>query len=172
MLRRQDAACAHLLMYRPYLGPGSVLSYVQDYSTLGVDSGDDGVDGHNAQVAKLLSCLGTTGAGRRAVIDAVAKMQGIDDSDELERLNDGTSATKLRVPQQLGETMMDIGLGNLLAPVNLITCTETAEILVNSDAWKDLEFEVALDSGSVVHVCSVDDIGGYRVAESPGIRRP
>ena len=67
--------------------------------------------------------------------------------------------------------MLDIGLGGLLAPVNLITCTETAEILVNADAWKDLEFEVALDSGSVVHVCSVDDIGGYRVGESPGSRR-
>ena len=132
---------------------------------------DDGVGSHNAQVSKLLQCLGTSGSGRRAVIDAVAKLQGIDDPDELERLYDGSSETKLRVPLPLRETMVDIGLGRLLAPVNLITCTETAEILVNADAWKDLEFEVALDSGSVVHVCSVDDIGGYRVAESPGSRR-
>ena len=29
---------------------------------------------------------------------------------------------------------------------------------------------MALDSGSVVHVCSVDDIAGYRVVESPGSR--
>ena len=67
--------------------------------------------------------------------------------------------------------MNDMGLGDLLAPVSLITVTETAEVLVNSDAWKDIEFEVALDSGSVVHVCSVEDCPGYRVGESPGSRR-
>ena len=30
---------------------------------------------------------------------------------------------------------------------------------------------MALDSGSVVRVCSVDDVPGYRVGESPGSRR-
>ena len=29
---------------------------------------------------------------------------------------------------------------------------------------------MALDSGSVVHVCSVDDVPGFRVGESPGSR--
>jgi hypothetical protein len=62
-------------------------------------------------------------------------------------------------------------MGELLAPVQLVTVTETAEVLTNIDAWKDLEFEVALDSGSVVHVCSIDDCPGYRVGESPGSRR-
>ena len=36
---------------------------------------------------------------------------------------------------------------------------------------EDLEFEVALDSGSVVHVCSLDDCRGYRLQESPGSKR-
>ena len=37
--------------------------------------------------------------------------------------------------------------------------------------WKDIEFEVALDSGSVVHVCAPDDCPGYRTEDSPGSRR-
>ena len=69
------------------------------------------------------------------------------------------------------EPLRDIGLGELLAPINLITVQETAEILVNEEAWKDIEFEVALDSGAVVHVCSMEDCPGYRVGESPGSRR-
>ena len=39
------------------------------------------------------------------------------------------------------------------------------------EAWKDIEFEVALDSGSVVHVCAPEDIPGYHVGESAGSRR-
>ena len=74
------------------------------------------------------------------------------------------------MPSDLRGTLTDIGLGNLLQPINLVTVSATAEILVANDAWKDMEFEVALDSGSVVHVCSVDDISGYRVVESPGSR--
>ena len=42
---------------------------------------------------------------------------------------------------------------------------------MNTTVWEDLEFEVALDSGSVVHVCSMEDIPGYRVSESAGSRR-
>ena len=42
---------------------------------------------------------------------------------------------------------------------------------VSEEAWKDIEFEVALDSGSVVHVCSLTDCPGYRLGESPGSRR-
>ena len=134
-------------------------------------SGDvDNVENHNAQVSKLLCMLGATGAGRRAVIDAIAKVQGIDDGSELEKLYDGTSTVKLQVPSALRGTLTDIGLGNLLQPINPVTVTATAEILVANDAWKDMEFEVALDSSSVVHVCSVDDISGYRVVESPGSR--
>jgi hypothetical protein len=47
----------------------------------------------------------------------------------------------------------------------------TGEILTATEAWKDIEFEVALDSGSVVHVCAPDDIPGYHVGDSAGSRR-
>ena len=68
------------------------------------------------------------------------------DADELEDLYSGKTTGKLRVPSDMRETMHEIGLSDLLAPVNLITVTETAEILVSADAWKDIELEVALDS--------------------------
>ena len=134
-----------------------------------VDDGD--VEGHNDQVAKVIACLGETNSGRRAVIKAVAERQGIVDPDELEQMYAGNSSSKLRVPQALRGTLQEIGLGDLLSPVNLVTVKETTEVLVNEEAWRDIEFEVALDSGSVVHVCSIDDCPGYRVAESPGSRR-
>ena len=37
--------------------------------------------------------------------------------------------------------------------------------------WEDIEFEVALDSGSIVHVCSSTDAPGYDVRESAGSKR-
>ena len=132
---------------------------------------NDDVNNHNSQVARILTTLGASGAGRRAVIRAVAERQGIVDPGQLEELCNGNVKGALRVPKELRGTLSDMVLGDLLAPVNLITVTETAEILVNSDSWKDVEFEVALDSGSVVHVCSIEDCPGYRVAESPGSRR-
>ena len=39
------------------------------------------------------------------------------------------------------------------------------------DAWADLEFEEALDSGAVAHVCSPEDCPGYVLEESAGIHR-
>ena len=52
-----------------------------------------------------------------------------------------------------------------------MTVVEKASILVNTEAWEDIEFEVALDSGSVVHVCAPSDIPGYLVEDSSGSRR-
>ena len=37
--------------------------------------------------------------------------------------------------------------------------------------WVDVEFEVALDSGAIVHVCHEDDAPGYMLQESTGSRR-
>jgi hypothetical protein len=65
----------------------------------------------------------------------------------------------------------EIGLGDVLPPINMITVADPAEILVATEQWKDLEFEVALDSGSVVHVCAPGDIPGYLVQASVGSRR-
>ena len=79
---------------------------------------------------------------------------------------------KLMVPTSLREVMRDIGLGDMLTPLHMLEVVETQQqILMSGDAWRDLEFEVALDFGSVVHVCSRDDCPGYELAESPGSRR-
>ena len=49
--------------------------------------------------------------------------------------------------------------------------SDDVECLVNSSEWNDVEFEVALDSGSIVNVCHPDDVPGYAIEESPGSRR-
>ena len=132
---------------------------------------DDAVADNNVQIARILSILGGSGEGRRAIIRAVAERQGITDEDIIEELYGGQSDVKLRVPLEMRTTMIEAGLANVIAPVNLVTVSETAEVLTAGDAWQDIEFEVALDSGSVVHVCSIDDCKGYKVGESPGSRR-
>ena len=43
-----------------------------------------------------------------------------------------------------------------------------SEVLVNSSEWVDVEFEVALDSGSTDHVCHSHDTPGYLVEASAG----
>ena len=40
-----------------------------------------------------------------------------------------------------------------------------------NEEWNDFEFEVALDSGAVIHVCSPSDCPGYTLEESPGSKR-
>ena len=128
-------------------------------------------DLHNLEVAKLIETLGKCGSGRRAIVKAIAERQGIIDEDQLESLYAGSSDVKLKVPSHLRPVLREIGLGSVLAEVNILTSSDPQEILVNTAVWEDLEFEVALDSGSVVHVCAPADIPGYRVGESAGSRR-
>ena len=127
---------------------------------------------HNRQVMKIIIILGQSGSGRRAVIKAIAKTQGIEDDEALEQLYSGKLQKSLMVPTSLREVMRDIGLGDMLTLLHMLEVVETQQqIIMSGDAWRDLEFEVALDSGSVVHVCSRDDCPGYELAESPGSRR-
>ena len=65
----------------------------------------------------------------------------------------------------------EVGLGYALAELRILTTTDPVSIFPVTDQWKDIEFEVALDSGAVVHVCAPGDIPGYLVQESPGSRR-
>ena len=132
---------------------------------------DDGAAKHNLQVLQMIEALGKHGSGRRAVVKALAARQGIVDEDQLELLYSGAPGVKLKVPYLLRQTLEKVGLGNVLAPVNILTVADPAEILVNTAVWEDVEFEVALDSGSVVHVCAPADIPGYHVGESAGSRR-
>ena len=60
----------------------------------------------------------------------------------------------------------------LVSNVSLFESDDT-EILVNEveQQWEDIEFEVALDSGSIVNVCHPDDAPGYILMESSGSKR-
>ena len=57
----------------------------------------------------------------------------------------------------------------LLGMLNVFEA-EDMELLVNEREWEDVEFEVALDSGSIVNVCHPDDCPGYAITESAGSR--
>ena len=60
-----------------------------------------------------------------------------------------------------------------MAPVNLTLVKEQGldQVLMANDAWEDTEFEMALDLGSVVHVCAPGDCPGYLLQESPGSKQ-
>ena len=65
-----------------------------------------------------------------------------------------------------------MGLGHIIARVNFMMVKEKGnQVLMTNDAREDIEFEVALESGSVVHVCVPDDCPGDFLQESPGSRR-
>ena len=48
---------------------------------------------------------------------------------------------------------------------------EAEAILMASEEWNDLAFEVALDLGGVIHVCAPGGCPGYALEESPGSKR-
>ena len=142
--------------------------------SVGTPDLDVELEDRNTQVARLIAALGSTGdSGKRAVLEAIARKQGIDDSAEVDKIFEGKSDVKLQVPRHLRVPLESIGLGEMLAPTQIITTLDHEGILLagESSDWHDVEFEVALDSGSVVHVCSIEDVPGYKVGESPGSRR-
>ena len=124
----------------------------------------EGVNGQNAQIAKLIVAVGDNDS-------AVAKRQGFASDQELDDLADGSSGQKLCVPAHLRSALIEIGLQGALVPINLFAVREKDPVFLAGDAWTDLEFEVAIDSGAVVHVCSPQDCPGYVLEESAGSRR-
>ena len=112
---------------------------------------------------------GVTGAGRRAVFRAIELGQGIDNEEDLLH---GRSDRKINAPPALRQALGDIDRGPLLAPVNMLRTVEKDSILAATNGQcEDLEFEVALDSRSVVHACAPADCPGYQLQESQGSRR-
>ena len=99
----------------------------------------------------------------------MAAKQGID-SEAAEDILDGRSDRKIHVPAYLRSTLQDIGLGEVMAPLNLFKIVGPADepLRMAGNHWDDIEFEVALDSGAVVHVCAPKDCPGYLLDESPG----
>jgi hypothetical protein len=130
----------------------------------------------NAQVARLIVALGENDKGRMAILKAVAERQGIEEETALQDLISGRAKPedRLRVPGHLRVAMCKIGLHEALLPINVITTVEqdgAGSLLIADEAWTDIEFEVALDSGAVIHVCSTDDCPGYFLEESGGSKR-
>ena len=59
-------------------------------------------------------------------------------------------------------------MGKVVAPLSLFEIFGVSEpLVVAGDSWSDLEFEMALDSGAVVYVCSLEDCPGYSLSNSP-----
>ena len=84
---------------------------------------------HNEQVAQLINALGESGAGRRAILRAIATPQGIEDEDEIEDILHGRFERKLDAPPGLREALGSIGLGQTLVPINLMMTREKESIL-------------------------------------------
>ena len=61
----------------------------------------------------------------------------------------------------------------VLATSSVSLCeTEEPAVEINmNEEWCDVEFEVALDSGSQDHVCDESDTPGYQLEDSPGSTR-
>ena len=89
------------------------------------------------------------------------------------RLASGEALTqeRLRLPSRLRGALCEISWHCVIAPVNVMETVETQAILMANEEWNDLDFEVALDSGAVIHICSPSDCPGYVLEESPGSKR-
>jgi hypothetical protein len=131
------------------------------------------MDTENAQVAKLIVALGDSDSGKMAILKAIAERHGVVDDESLRKLASGEApdSDRLHVPGHLRVAMCEIGLHCAMAPINVMETLETQAILMANEDWNDLEFEVALDSGAVIHVCSPTDCPGYVLEESPGSKR-
>ena len=125
------------------------------------------------QVAELVGALtDDKRVAQRAVLQAVASLCGID-AAELDPLIDGTCERKIEAPQPIRVLLTELDLKHTLAPVNLFEFGAwTGEVMANEAMkWEDLEIEVALDSGSVVHVISEGDTPCYALDSSPAARQ-
>ena len=122
----------------------------------------------NVQVAKLIVALGENEAGKMAILKAIAERHGVVDKEALRKLASGEDSDeeRLRVPGHLRGAMCEIGLHCAIAPINVMETPETKAILMANEEWNDLEFEVALDPGAVIHVCSPSGCPGYVLEES------
>ena len=69
----------------------------------------------------MFSALGASGAGRRVVLKAVAARRGICDPDEIEKMYEGKSDAKLKLPGNFRAAVQGKGLGDTLAPIHVMT---------------------------------------------------
>ena len=104
------------------------------------DSDCDDIQDQNVQIVKLIAALGAGDNGRRTILKAMAAKQGID-SEAAEDILDGRSDRKIHVPAYLRSTLQDIGLGEVMAPLNLFEIVGLADepLLMAGNHWDDIE---------------------------------
>ena len=73
-------------------------------------------DMQNVQIARLIVALGEDDSGRRAILRAVAGMQGIVSDKALKSLYEGTTEEKVIVPPHIHAALCEIVFINLWLP--------------------------------------------------------
>ena len=84
---------------------------------------------HSMRVARLIEALGESGAGCRAALRAITEMQGLSE-EETEDIISGKRESKVNVPHSLRSALCSIGLGDMLAPVNIFTIAGDTEAIL------------------------------------------
>ena len=137
-----------------------------------IGNADTGEDDRTKRVAELIYALSKDKqSGELSVIRAVAAANGIKSEDTIQQIAKGESDLKLGAPHQVRELLHAMDLAHFLAPVNLLFGKSQGSIFVaDQQAWDDIEFEVALDSGSVVHVAAEGDTPCYILDDSTKAR--
>ena len=98
---------------------------------------------------------------------------------ERENESDPSDATEMLLNTLRTQAKDNVVLADAMVAVGIPLCAMEsgidmssvcdAEVFVND--WMDVEFEVALDSGSIVHVCRDSDSPGYELSHSEGSKR-
>ena len=133
--------------------------------------GADGVLDSNDRLVELVYALAESEeAGNRAVLRAIASVSGIKSEAEVERMLKGLSKEKIKPPSHVRHLLQNMNLGHVLEPINLLIGAD-GPIISAEQQWQDVEFEVALDSGSVVHVAAEGDTPMYALDSSPSARQ-
>ena len=152
-------------------GMGASRSCKGTCCSFGTVAEDSGSEEQNVQVLQLIAALGEKHAGRHAILRALALRQDFSEQ-EITMLQEGSTSRKLRVPAYMWSTLADMGLSESIVPLNIMeVAAGSGEVLMAGDAWADIEFEVALDSGSTDNVCHKADAPGYVTVTSQGSRR-
>ena len=131
--------------------------------------------GPSAEVEQITMLVRTLASDERAaglsVLKAVAALEGVLDDAEVREIFEGTSERRLTPAPTLRQLLCNMNLTHTMAPVNLMEWGQTPSAVLAAEAkWNNIEIEVALDSGSVVHIASEADTPAYVLDSSPSAK--
>ena len=120
------------------------------------------------RIAKLVYALAEdSDAAKLSVLRAVAAIDGVTCESKVRAMLKGDGDVKLAPSPHIRSLLAAMDLGHVLAPVNLMEWgREPSQVLAAEQKWSDVEFEVALDSGSVVHIAAEGDTPCYLLDDS------